>query len=69
MPKSVLNCILNPSQGKYTFDPVTKILVWDVGRIDISKVPNIRGTVSIVVLYSLDLMIANLYEPILKWSF
>lgn len=47
MPKSVLNCILNPSQGKYTFDPVTKILVWDVGRIDISKVPNIRGTINV----------------------
>lgn len=50
MPKSVLNCILNPSQGKYSFDPVTKILVWDVGRIDISKVPNIRGTVRFLLL-------------------
>ena len=45
MPKSVLNCILTPTQGKYSFDPVTKVLLWDVGRIDISKVPNIRGTV------------------------
>lgn len=47
MPKAVLNCILNPTQGKYTFDPATKILVWDIGRIDISKVPNIRGTISL----------------------
>ncbi|CAD7087337.1 unnamed protein product [Hermetia illucens] len=47
MPKCVLNCILMQNQGKYTFDPVTKILHWDVGRIDISKLPNIRGTVSV----------------------
>jgi AP-3 complex subunit mu len=47
MPKTVLNCILTPTQGRYTFDPVTKLLVWEVGRIDPAKVPNIRGTVSV----------------------
>lgn len=46
MPKSVLTCALLASQGKYTFDPVTKILHWDVGKIDVTKLPNIRGTVS-----------------------
>lgn len=46
MPKSVLNCSLVPSQGKYSFDPVSKVLVWEVGRIDVTKLPNIRGTVS-----------------------
>lgn len=69
MPKSVLNCILNPSQGKYTFDPVTKILVWDVGRIDISKVPNIRGTVSFNIFYLLkvlNLCLMSIFELILK---
>lgn len=47
MPKCVLNCILTPNQGKYTFDSVTKTLSWEVGRIDVSKLPNIRGTVSV----------------------
>lgn len=47
LPKSVLNCMLTVNQGKYTFDSVTKILQWDVGRIDVTKLPNIRGTVSV----------------------
>lgn len=48
MPKSVLNCLLVVNQGKYTFDSVQKILHWDVGRIDVTKLPNIRGTVSVL---------------------
>jgi AP-3 complex subunit mu len=48
MPKSVLNCTLIASQGKYSFDPVSKILVWDVGKIDQTKLPNIRGSVNLV---------------------
>lgn len=47
MPKAVLNCSFTPSQGKYSFDPVSRTLVWDVGRIDTTRLPNIRGTVSI----------------------
>jgi AP-3 complex subunit mu len=47
MPKSVLNCGLVTNQGKYTFDPVSKLLVWEVGRIDPTKLPNIRGTVTL----------------------
>ncbi|XP_018331380.1 AP-3 complex subunit mu-1 [Agrilus planipennis] len=46
MPKCILNCILQTNQGKYNFDPVSKILHWDVGRIDVSKLPNIKGIVS-----------------------
>lgn len=46
MPKSVLNCSLTLNQGKYSFDPVSKILFWDVGRVDVAKLPNLRGTVS-----------------------
>jgi AP-3 complex subunit mu len=45
MPKIVLNCTLIPNQGKYSFDPVSKILLWDIGRIDVSKLPNLRGSV------------------------
>ena len=45
MPKTVLNCTLTASQGKYSFDPVSKILVWEVGKIDTTKLPNIRGSV------------------------
>lgn len=51
MPKCVLNCMLVPNQGKYTFDPVQKILHWDVGRIDVTKLPNIRGTVSFLLFF------------------
>lgn len=47
MPKCILNCVLTANQGKYNFDPVSKILHWDVGKIDITKLPNIRGSVSV----------------------
>lgn len=47
MPKSVLNCTLIPNQGKHSFDPVSKVLTWEVGRIETTKLPNIRGTVRI----------------------
>lgn len=46
MPKCVLNCSLIANQGKYAFHPVTKVLVWEIGRIDITKLVNIKGTVS-----------------------
>lgn len=45
MPKTVMNCSLVPNQGRYSFDQVSKILVWDIGRIDVAKLPNLRGTV------------------------
>ena len=45
-PKAVLNVTLTPSQGKYSFDPVSKMMTWDVGKIDTSKLPNIKGNVS-----------------------
>lgn len=47
MPKVVLNCTLVPNQGKYSFDPVSKVLFWDIGRIDVSKLPNLRGSITI----------------------
>lgn len=45
MPKTVLNMSLTPTQGKYTFDSSKKTLNWEIGRIDPSKVPTIRGNV------------------------
>ena len=48
MHKSVLNCSLTPSQGKYSFDPVSKVLAWEVGKIDQTKLPNLRGSVNLV---------------------
>jgi len=48
MHKSVLNCSLTPTQGKHSFDPVSKLLVWEVGKIDQSKLPNLRGSVNLV---------------------
>ncbi|KAF4520849.1 hypothetical protein B566_EDAN011164 [Ephemera danica] len=51
MPKCVLNCGLVTNQGKYSFDPVSKLLVWDVGRIDPSKLPNIRGSAKEKVIF------------------
>lgn len=45
MPKTVMNMQLTPSQGKYTFDTVKKHLFWDIGKIDPSKIPTIKGNV------------------------
>lgn len=52
MPKCILNCVLTANQGKYNFDPVSKILHWDIGRIDITKLPNIRGSVSFNLIFN-----------------
>ncbi|GBN60978.1 AP-3 complex subunit mu-1 [Araneus ventricosus] len=38
---------LRPSQGKYTFDPVSKIMVWEVGRIESLRRPNIKGSIAL----------------------
>ncbi|CAF1090977.1 unnamed protein product [Adineta steineri] len=52
MPKSVLNCTLTPSQGKCTFDPVKKVLTWDIGKIETNnqnstRLPTIRGNITL----------------------
>jgi AP-3 complex subunit mu len=46
-PRSVVNCSLCTTQGKYVFDQNTKILNWDIGKIDVQKLPNIRGSVTV----------------------
>lgn len=52
MPKSVLNCTLTPTQGKCSFDPVKKVLVWDIGKIEstsasTSRLPTLRGNIAL----------------------
>ncbi|XP_054238207.1 AP-3 complex subunit mu-1 isoform X2 [Indicator indicator] len=47
MPKAVLNMNLSATQGSYTFDPVTKVLTWDVGKITPQKLPNLKGVVNL----------------------
>uniref|UniRef100_A0A8C5PWX3 AP-3 complex subunit mu-1 n=2 Tax=Leptobrachium leishanense TaxID=445787 RepID=A0A8C5PWX3_9ANUR len=47
MPKVVLNMNLTPTQGTYTFDPVAKVLNWDIGKITPQKLPSLKGTVSL----------------------
>ncbi|KFZ48991.1 AP-3 complex subunit mu-1, partial [Antrostomus carolinensis] len=47
MPKAVLNMNLTATQGTYTFDPVTKVLTWDVGKITPQKLPNLKGIVNL----------------------
>lgn len=48
MPKSVLSVNLMPNQGKYTFDSATKLLVWDVGKMELHQgrnLPTIKGSI------------------------
>ena len=47
MPKFVLNCTVTVNQGRETFDPVTKTLNWDIGKMDPTKLPNMRGQIHI----------------------
>ncbi|XP_009956423.1 PREDICTED: AP-3 complex subunit mu-1 [Leptosomus discolor] len=47
MPKAVLNMNLTATQGSYIFDPVTKVLTWDVGKITPQKLPNLKGIVNL----------------------
>ena len=52
MPKTVLNCTLTPTQGKCSFDPVKKVLVWEIGKIDSTaqtsaRVPTLRGSIAL----------------------
>ncbi|KAF3850560.1 hypothetical protein F7725_012332 [Dissostichus mawsoni] len=49
LPRGVLTANLNPSQGTYTFDPVTKMLTWDVGKINPQKLPSLKGTMRLKV--------------------
>ncbi|XP_075736318.1 AP-3 complex subunit carmine isoform X2 [Rhipicephalus microplus] len=45
--KTVLNVTLTASQGKHSFDPVSKNLIWEVGRIEPGRLPNLRGSMAL----------------------
>uniref|UniRef100_F1L4B7 AP-3 complex subunit mu-1 n=1 Tax=Ascaris suum TaxID=6253 RepID=F1L4B7_ASCSU len=47
MPKAVQNCNLVACAGKYSFDPTTKLLQWNVGKIELGKPPSLKGSVSV----------------------
>ncbi|XP_039995667.1 AP-3 complex subunit mu-1-like [Xiphias gladius] len=47
MPKAVLSANLTATQGNYTYDLATKLLVWDIGKLNPQKLPNLRGSLSI----------------------
>ncbi|KAJ8248432.1 hypothetical protein GJAV_G00241960 [Gymnothorax javanicus] len=47
MPKVVLSANLATTQGTYTYDAVTKVLVWDIGKINPQKLPNLKGSLSV----------------------
>uniref|UniRef100_A0A8C9ZJ77 Adaptor related protein complex 3 subunit mu 2 n=1 Tax=Sander lucioperca TaxID=283035 RepID=A0A8C9ZJ77_SANLU len=39
--------VVEEIDGTYTFDPVTKMLSWDVGKINPQKLPSLKGTMSL----------------------
>lgn len=45
LPKNVLSANLVANQGKYTFDSVTKLLVWEAGKMELhqGRLPAIKG--------------------------
>ena len=47
MPKIVLSLNLTANQGKYTFDSVNKLLFWEIGKVESSKVPSIKGSITL----------------------
>ncbi|CAN9499863.1 unnamed protein product [Ophioblennius macclurei] len=46
MPKAVLSVNLAATQGSHTYDLSTKVLVWDIGKLNPQKLPNLRGSLS-----------------------
>ncbi|KAL2083059.1 hypothetical protein ACEWY4_020832 [Coilia grayii] len=47
MPKVLLSVNLTATQGTHKFDPVTKVLVWDIGKLNPQKLPNLKGSLSV----------------------
>uniref|UniRef100_A0A3P8ZLL8 MHD domain-containing protein n=1 Tax=Esox lucius TaxID=8010 RepID=A0A3P8ZLL8_ESOLU len=39
--------VVEEIDGTYTFDPVTKLLTWDVGKINPQKLPSLKGSMSL----------------------
>uniref|UniRef100_A0A8C3G897 AP-3 complex subunit mu-1 n=1 Tax=Cyclopterus lumpus TaxID=8103 RepID=A0A8C3G897_CYCLU len=47
MPKAVLSANLTATQGNYTYDLPNKVLVWDIGKLNPQKLPNLKGILSL----------------------
>lgn len=45
LPRVVTNCALVASQGKFTFDTSTRQLRWEIGKIDMTRLPTLKGGV------------------------
>uniref|UniRef100_A0A672KIX2 AP-3 complex subunit mu-1-like n=1 Tax=Sinocyclocheilus grahami TaxID=75366 RepID=A0A672KIX2_SINGR len=39
--------VVEEIDGTYNYDPVTKILVWDIGKLNPQKLPNLKGSLSL----------------------
>uniref|UniRef100_A0A8C9S2V9 Adaptor related protein complex 3 subunit mu 1 n=1 Tax=Scleropages formosus TaxID=113540 RepID=A0A8C9S2V9_SCLFO len=39
--------VVEEIDGTSTYDPVTKVLVWDIGKLNQQKVPNLKGSLSL----------------------
>ncbi|CAI2355516.1 unnamed protein product [Caenorhabditis sp. 36 PRJEB53466] len=47
MPKCVQNCNLTVSHGKMSFDPTSKLLQWNIGKVEVGKPSTLKGSISI----------------------
>uniref|UniRef100_A0A672NAK3 AP-3 complex subunit mu-1 n=1 Tax=Sinocyclocheilus grahami TaxID=75366 RepID=A0A672NAK3_SINGR len=39
--------VVEEIDGTYNYDPVTKILLWDIGKLNPQKLPNLKGSLSL----------------------
>lgn len=46
-PKVVLNVNLYTTTGKHRFDPVSKVMRWDIGTLDSAHPPNLKGSIQV----------------------
>ncbi|XP_032834612.1 AP-3 complex subunit mu-1-like [Petromyzon marinus] len=47
LPPPVLAVALTATQGAHAFDPVSKVLTWDIGKINPQKLPTIKGSLTL----------------------
>ncbi|CAN0203054.1 unnamed protein product [Lampetra planeri] len=47
LPPPVLAVALTATQGTHAFDPVSKVLTWDIGKINPQKLPTIKGSLTL----------------------
>eukprot|EP01137_Pigoraptor_chileana_P032627 Opistho-2@22279 len=47
MPKSVVNVNFTATVGTYSFDPISKVVRWEIGKIPLQKLPKLAGSISL----------------------